>query len=460
MALPKSTRRALFYSLIFLFIIATPFVVAYSFGYSVDFQNQSLIPSGGIFVKTNQTGIQVTLDGKVEKTTTFLGSGALFDSIDPGVHTVRITKEGFRPWEREIMVRPGIVTEDRNIVLIPTTAPVISRTETPRNTSFTYIPAPNGKHVAIFYEKTRLLSIEVTGSSVGLYQKELPNGVFANSISWLNDQYIAIHAPERLNAWILFRLSTDTGTVRELPLKIPEATPNDQILEVIPHPADANTVYVLTKSHDLYSYSFRDAIAKKLISQVVHAAYVDNSFIFVNEKGFFATANLSGGNISVVGRPGFFLNAPFKTTVSRTGNAGLIDGVKGFYYYDRPEQIIVPLIGGVVQSSFDERGQLALLQGETSLSVVFLAPETTAPFRKKFAIERLVLDSKTPIISSAWYGENYILYTTAEGLFGVELGSDTTHIVQKLSDASGYVFVENDLITVIGDSEVVTLAIE
>lgn len=115
----KQTRRLLFYSLAAVFIIVVPFLLAHSLGYTFDFYKRSVEKTGGIFIKSKLPRLSIFVNGALAKETSLLGGGAILTGITPGTHLLRIEKAEYRPWSKTVNVLPEIVTELRNIILVP-----------------------------------------------------------------------------------------------------------------------------------------------------------------------------------------------------------------------------------------------------------------------------------------------------------------------------------------------------
>lgn len=117
----KKQRRIIFYICILIFIISSPLIILYSFGWRVDFKNFKLLPSGALYLKTNQTNIKVYLDNKLKKEG---GNLPIFNSIfiknlAPRVYDVKIEKNDYLIWKKRLKIEPELVTEAANIILIP-----------------------------------------------------------------------------------------------------------------------------------------------------------------------------------------------------------------------------------------------------------------------------------------------------------------------------------------------------
>ena len=131
MLTPKK-RSALFLITFIAFIILSIATLFYSLGYSIG-PGLQIQKTGGLFVKTNEYGALISVDGKKQKTTSILGHSALIKNVAPGMHFVEINKNGFIKWQKFINVKPEIVSS-RDAILVPVSITNISLgTATPDN---------------------------------------------------------------------------------------------------------------------------------------------------------------------------------------------------------------------------------------------------------------------------------------------------------------------------------------
>lgn len=118
-SLSRKTRNIIFYGLILVFVLVAPILVAIAYGYRFDFVKGKVEQTGGIFIKSRTPQLSIFLNNKFVKETSFLPGGALLPEIERGTYLLRIEKEGYHPWSKTVKVDPLIVTELRNIILIP-----------------------------------------------------------------------------------------------------------------------------------------------------------------------------------------------------------------------------------------------------------------------------------------------------------------------------------------------------
>lgn len=157
----RKTRRLFFYSLVLLFAIAGPILVAYSFGYTYDFSRAGFRQTGGIFVKSKIPRMSVFLDGAFVKETGVIIGSALLTDILPRRHLVRLEKQGYRAWSKVADVEPARVTEFRFAALVPN--PVRAATTTAEE--FAKISAPAGAATALARDTKGNLIMRANGQS-------------------------------------------------------------------------------------------------------------------------------------------------------------------------------------------------------------------------------------------------------------------------------------------------------
>lgn len=115
----RSTRRIIFYLLVFLFAVVGPLAVLFSLGYTFSPATVTFETTGGIFIKSDTPRTSVFLDGAFVRETGFITGSTLLTDVTPGTHLVRMEKLSFRPWAKTVTVVPTEVTEFRDVFLVP-----------------------------------------------------------------------------------------------------------------------------------------------------------------------------------------------------------------------------------------------------------------------------------------------------------------------------------------------------
>jgi hypothetical protein len=100
-------------------LIFGPILIFYSLGYRVDFEKKKITKTGGIFIKALPKEVEVSIDGKLKKKTDPLFGSLLIENLLPKKYKVKVEKEGYFPWEKELEVEEEKVTEAKNLILFP-----------------------------------------------------------------------------------------------------------------------------------------------------------------------------------------------------------------------------------------------------------------------------------------------------------------------------------------------------
>jgi hypothetical protein len=114
----SSRKRNIYFGVLTLiFLVAAPAVALYATGYRLS-SNFEIIKTGGIHVAVPTSGATFYLDDE------FAGNGTIFQrsfftqNLAPGIYTVRIEKEGYHPWRKQLEVFPTFISEARALLLV------------------------------------------------------------------------------------------------------------------------------------------------------------------------------------------------------------------------------------------------------------------------------------------------------------------------------------------------------
>lgn len=86
------------------FLIVIPVILLYSFGYRLS-DNFRLVKTGGIYFSNQELDASLYLNGKLKKTSGIFERNLLVKNVKPGNYHVKMTKEGYRTWQKWITVQ-------------------------------------------------------------------------------------------------------------------------------------------------------------------------------------------------------------------------------------------------------------------------------------------------------------------------------------------------------------------
>lgn len=117
----KRSRNLLFLFAVVLFFLGTPLIILYSQGYYFDFDKKIFIKTGALFVTTKPPKAKIFVNDKFKKETGWLSGDLLIKNLKVRAYRVRVEKDGFTAWKKTLTVEPGLVSEAKNVLLLPLT---------------------------------------------------------------------------------------------------------------------------------------------------------------------------------------------------------------------------------------------------------------------------------------------------------------------------------------------------
>lgn len=113
----KRTRTIILIVCFVLFFAITPWLILYSLGYKIDFKNQCIVATGGIYARTEQPGIEVIVDSITDNKTNFFSNSVFVQNLLPKNHNILIKKDGYIDYQKTLPVQEKEVTKVENITL-------------------------------------------------------------------------------------------------------------------------------------------------------------------------------------------------------------------------------------------------------------------------------------------------------------------------------------------------------
>ena len=106
-------RRVLFVIFSLIFLISAPALIFYAFGYRYNFTKGQLVKTGAMFIKSYPKDAGIYLDGKLLKNNT----PAQLTHLLPNNYQIKIVKDGYWPWEKNLSVNSQSTTFIENVAL-------------------------------------------------------------------------------------------------------------------------------------------------------------------------------------------------------------------------------------------------------------------------------------------------------------------------------------------------------
>ena len=119
MIMTKRTRTTLFFLLGAIFVLAAPMIILYSQGYRLDWDEKRFSQVGAFYFSVVPTRAEVFVNDQPIGKTTFVLGTTLTKSFVPNTYQIRIQKQGYHPWEKQLEIFSKQVTEGKHITLVP-----------------------------------------------------------------------------------------------------------------------------------------------------------------------------------------------------------------------------------------------------------------------------------------------------------------------------------------------------
>ena len=113
----KRTRFIVFIVCVSLFFIVAPYIVIYSLGYRIDFEQKKLVATGGIYVKALPQGVDVIIDSKITNKINLLSPKIFVQNLLPKKHSILIKKDGYYDYNKILEVKEKEATRLERVIL-------------------------------------------------------------------------------------------------------------------------------------------------------------------------------------------------------------------------------------------------------------------------------------------------------------------------------------------------------
>lgn len=141
-------RRVLFYAFFIIFIPLSAGVIFYSQGWRFNFENFELSKTGAIYIETIPKDAIIEIDEKIfPDRSGIMQKGTLISNLPPETYKLKISKNGYLPYYKNLKVGQSLVSEAINVILIP--EKISERRIIPHKLKGEEIAAANGQKIIV-----------------------------------------------------------------------------------------------------------------------------------------------------------------------------------------------------------------------------------------------------------------------------------------------------------------------
>src|SRR3989344_6775285 len=306
----KKQKFILFSVLVILFFLIAPLAIFYSQGYRFDFEKRRVFHTGGFDFKAYPRRAEVYLSGKFIKKTDFLSGAAFIENLLPEKYKVEIKKEEYFPWEKNLEVKEGLVTESKNIFLIL------------KNPQFNLL----SKNVEDFFSLPEfenlilkkndnegwvlyLLDFQSNTEIPLLREKEIGKKAEISDLKFSEDgKKILLKISGKKPAYFIFEI--DKKNLISLDFLV-NSTEIIEISNLSFNPDDSQQIFFIQKrkeKNSLFSAAYLEReISNPLLENILSYSIFDGSLFGLGKNGFLFQSDLTGRKISDFNREAFSL---------------------------------------------------------------------------------------------------------------------------------------------------------
>lgn len=459
-------RRALFLGAFFLFTVVAPVVILGASGYRYSFQEQVLIPTGTLVLKSYPEGAKIFINRQEEVKRT----PAEIQGLSPSRYTLELEADGFRPWRKEVEVQGHRITAEDQILLIPKRIAVSSVLNEEIRT---FAVSPDGRNLV--YVRPGNSAGKSAGKSAG--NSDGGESLWLFSLEGEKERLLfPLHTEEKealssdsaINRllWLMegqgvaFSIST-AASRRYFILPLSEGG-KEGAFEVIPPEKGEIDQWKWSKTglnlffmqgRALYRADYETKSIERVVPDPIQGYSLLDHFVYfvtVSPPVLFKQDLGTGERTEIAALPIESEGGLTEQLVlSAHGEIALIDRRKVLWLIDPvPSGKVLPVAGGVQAALFDETGGRLLYQTKQGLIVHHLQEGGTLGAPEAGSYE-LVVHRRGAVIGPTWYSDQFhILYGADDAVYITETGGqgppNTYSLLRIPGEAPKFVYHDRD----------------
>ena len=310
----KKNRLLILIICIAVFLVITPYLVMYSMGYRLDFENWEITATGGIYVKSYPSADEITIDSKITEKPGMFSSSTFVQDLLPKEHTVLVKKSGYFDYAKTVEVEEKIATKIENITLFKTD---IAYDKLATDT-MSFSISPDKKNVLIESTNTKSLDSYYFPISSPTDKKEysLPlSYISVSNIKWSNDSNKALietySYSTKISTYYFIDFSKKTQLIATL------SYPDTNSSQIFFNPQDSNQIFYIAKNN---LYSIKNNKSSLIIKGLLTYKIIDGNILWLSTNGLLSKSDTAGKLIEEL--------TTIKTALP-TGKAYTIENISG-----------------------------------------------------------------------------------------------------------------------------------
>jgi len=402
-------------------------MIIYSQGYRFDFEERKIVKVGAFFFRTQPESCEIYFNDELVKKTNFLTGTSFIQNIIPKKYKVRIEKEGYSSWEKNLSIEEGMVVEAKNIILFPEVPNFSISFSNIRN----YFFSPDGKK--IIFEKQNsekfweLFNLEEDAQDVLLTSKDLgQEEVDFLDIEWSFDSERILITTENEYFIVSTTEENQTSSLEHL----------EEIKNISFNPRNSQEIFFLKEAGENKSL-FKDVyleekeLSDPIIKNLVTYKLSDKDIFWLSPDGFLYKSDYFGKRLGVLNIKPFSVNkeSEYKIEIITEDNVFLKEG-NSLYLLNKKSKTFEGFLGYVEDTKISPTNNKLCLFNNYEIWILFLTDFLDQPYRE--AGEKTFLTRfSQPIDEIYWLSSDYLIFNTGDKIKIAEIDNrDKVNIIK------------------------------
>lgn len=357
----------------------------HSSGYRFDWEKKRVVQTGAFYFKVSPPDAEIYIKGKLAKKTSFLFSTAFVENLLPKKYEIQIKKEGYHSWKKTLEVKEKLVTEAKNIVLIP------------ENPYFEFL----GDERSLLKISTPLRDESLTEST---------SSAAIENIIWSSDSKKVL-LKTVINEEIKYFIS-DLGVDSKFPL-IPLDFLGTNVSDVSFHPSDSSKIF-FRKNSKLFESDFITKIPRPVLKNLVSYKLLSDSIIWLSNEGFLSRSDFSGTILEILNLKPIAIEPETEYKILGPNQSKIFLKKAGELFFLNPDSRKIEKISDSVQDlAFSPDSQKIAYFNNYEISIFFLEQQYGQPQRHAF--EKVFITRFSEKIDKVfWLTSHYLIFNAGD----------------------------------------------
>ncbi|MCK5466719.1 hypothetical protein KAI56_04485 [Candidatus Parcubacteria bacterium] len=415
------------YICVTIFFVLLAVVLFYSFGYKYDTEERKTIQTGAIIIKSVPRDIDIYINDNLFENNnalnTLLTGYVKVENLNSGKYNIKIKKDGYFNWEKNVNINGGYITDLKNIVLLKNSYEKnILLDNITADLNEKNIWANNGKNKVVYMNKNNLNLFDINSKTKNDEIKIIAN--FGNTpfnkngddtdfhlddIIWSNDDTKIIAKISENNSpfWYLI----DLGNKNEIS---DVSFIFNEISEVKnKYSFDFNKSLFYLKNDALYEFDYEKLVSKRMLRDLsgflVHGDYLyyfkkDGCVLYVSNLD-----NLSETKVVSIMPDNFNTKSPVRI-IRSSNNAYLILSLSGELYFISKTNGTTLINSRVKNAYFTNHNERIIYYNNHEIWIYYIKEKLSQPPKKEFENELITRYSDEISSISLYIDEEHLFY--------------------------------------------------